>query len=452
VNKQLIAALVELEREKGIKMDTIIEALEIALASAYKKKYQVEYECRIAIDNTSGEIKVFKVLDEEGGDESEEEISEVEVTPDNFGRIAAQTAKQVIRQRIMEAEREIMYDEFKDRVGDLVTGIIQQSDSRFTLVDLGKVEALLPPYEQVHGERYRHGERIKCFISDVRKTSKGPQVIVSRTHTGLIKRLFELEVPEIYEGVVEIISIAREAGFRTKISVRSNEKNVDPIGACVGPKGSRVRMIVDELGGEKIDIVDYNDDMETYIKNSLSPARVNKVLIDDENKFALIVVSSDQLSLAIGREGQNARLAARLTGWKIDIKSDKQFEEELAEAREERVMSKEEESASEEIEEEDKKKAAGPKKKKEKDKEIGKAAKKKKEVKPDKKKAAGPKKKKEKDKEIGKAAKKKKEVIKKINKAAKKKKEVIKKINKAAKKKKKDKAVIKEENKKNPKG
>ncbi|HAJ95984.1 MAG TPA: transcription termination/antitermination protein NusA, partial [Actinobacteria bacterium] len=347
MNKQLIAALAELEREKGIKMDTIIEALEVALASAYTRNYQVEYECRIDIDTNSGEITVYKIIGKEGEDGEQEERTEVEVTPDNFGRIAAQTAKQVIRQRIMEAEREIMYDDFKDRVGDLVTGIIQQSDSRFTLVDLGKVEALLPPYEQVHGERYRHGERVKCYISDVKKTSKGPQVIVSRTHTGLIRRLFELEVPEINEGIVEIASIAREAGYRTKISVKSNEKNVDPIGACVGPKGSRVRMIVDELGGEKIDIVEYSEDMVTYIKNSLSPARVNKVLIDDNNKFALVVVSSDQLSLAIGREGQNARLAARLTGWKIDIKSDKQFEEELAEAREERVMSNEEKDGSE---------------------------------------------------------------------------------------------------------
>ncbi len=342
MNKELISALAELEKEKGIKMDTIIEALKVALASAYKRNYQVEYDCRIDIDNKSGNIRVFKIIENEGEDESEN--NEIEVTPDNFGRIAAQTAKQVIKQRIKEAEREIMYDEFKDRVGDLVTGIIQQSDSRFTLVDLGKVEALLPPYEQAPGERYRHGDRIKCYISDVRKTTKGPQVIVSRTHTGLIRKLFELEVPEIYEGVVEIMSIAREAGYRTKIAVRSNEKNVDPVGACVGPKGSRVKMIVNELNGEKIDIVDYSQDVVAYIKNSLSPARVNKVLIDEDNKFSLIVVSDDQLSLAIGREGQNARLAARLTGWKIDIKSEKQFEEELAEAREERIMGKSEET------------------------------------------------------------------------------------------------------------
>ncbi|MCJ7666473.1 MAG: transcription termination factor NusA [Actinobacteria bacterium] len=343
MNKQLIAALLELEKEKGIKMDTIIEALEIALASAYKKNYQIEYECRIDIDTKSGEIKVYKIVEDSVNKNDGDNLNEVDVTPDNFGRIAAQTAKQVIRQRMKEAERELMYDEFKDRVGDLVTGIVQQSDSRFTLVDLGKVEALLPQYEQISGERYRHGERVKCYISDVRNTTKGPQVIVSRSHTGLIRKLFELEVPEIYEGIVEIRSIAREAGYRTKIAVSSNEKNVDPVGACVGPKGSRVKMVVDELGGEKIDIVDYSDDIVTYIKNSLSPARVHKVLVDDENKFSLVVVSNDQLSLAIGREGQNARLAAKLTGWKIDIKSEKQFEEELAEAREERVLSNEEE-------------------------------------------------------------------------------------------------------------
>ncbi len=344
LNKNLITALVELEKEKGIKLDTIIEALEVAFVSAYKKNYQVDYDCRVDINLKTGEIKVFKILDkdessgEAGGENSEN--TEIEVTPDNFGRIAAQTAKQVIRQRIKEAEREVMYDEFKDRVGDMVTGIIQQSDARFTLVDLGKVEALLPPGEQVPGEKYKHGERIKCYISDVRKTTKGPQVIVSRTHTGLIKKLFELEVPEIYEGIVEIKSIAREAGYRTKIAVKSNEKNVDPVGACVGPKGSRVKMIVDELGGEKIDIVEYSEDIVTFIKNALSPARVLKVLTDDENKFALVVVSSEQLSLAIGREGQNARLAAKLTGWKIDIKSENQFEEELEEARKERLKSK----------------------------------------------------------------------------------------------------------------
>jgi N utilization substance protein A len=248
LNRKLIEALKELEKEKGIKMDTIIDALKGALTASYKKIYDADYRVRIDIDDKSGEIKVFKLLEDET-DDGKGTGGEIEITPEDFGRITAQTAKQVIRQRITEAEREIMFDDFKDRVGDLVTGIVQQSDSRFTLIDLGKVEALLPQYEQVPGERYKHGERIKCFISDVRNTTKGPQVIVSRTHTGLIRRLFELEVPEVSEKVVEIRSIAREAGYRTKIAVLSNDKNVDPVGACVGPKGSRVRMIVDELEG-----------------------------------------------------------------------------------------------------------------------------------------------------------------------------------------------------------
>ena len=339
MNRKLIEALRELEKEKGIKMDTIIEALKGALSASYKKIYSTEDKIRIDINEKNGEIKVFKILDEE--DNAEGKISEIEVTPGDFGRITAQTAKQVIRQRIKEAEREVMYEEYKDRVGDMVTGIVQQNDSRFTLVDLGKVEALLPQYEQVQGESYRHGERIKCYISEVRKTTKGPQVIVSRTHTGLVKKLFELEVPEISEKVVEIKSIAREAGYRTKIAVISNDRNVDPVGACVGPKGSRVKMIVEELEGEKIDIVDYSDDPVLFIKNALSPAKVLKVLTDEERKFALIVVPNDQLSLAIGKEGQNARLAAKLTGWKIDIKSEKQFEEELDEARRERIEERE---------------------------------------------------------------------------------------------------------------
>lgn len=354
MNRKLIEALRELEKEKGIRMDTIVEALKGALSASYKKIYDVEDKIRIDINEKNGEIKVFKILENEFGEpeDNQENAPEIEVTPGDFGRITAQTAKQVIRQRIKEAERDIMYEEFKDRVGDMVTGIVQQNDSRFTLVDLGKVEALLPQYEQVPGELYRHGERIKCYISEVRKTTKGPQVIVSRTHTGLVKKLFELEVPEISEKVVEIKSIAREAGYRTKIAVLSNDKNVDPVGACVGPKGSRVKMIVEELEGEKIDIVDYNMDPVLFIKNALSPAKVLKVLTDDDKKFALIVVPNDQLSLAIGKEGQNARLAAKLTGWKIDIKSEKQFEEELNEARKERIEKKEkdhDESAQDEM-------------------------------------------------------------------------------------------------------
>jgi len=336
LNRQLIEALRELEKEKGIKLEAIIETLKIALEAAYKKNYNDEIPIRVDIDTKNGDIRVIQ-LEEEGLEGGKEE----DITPENFGRITAQTAKQVIRQRIKEAEREVMYEGFKDRVGDMVTGIVQQNDTRFTLVDLGRVEALLPQYEQVPGERYRHGERIKCYIAEVKKTTKGPQVIVSRTHTGLIRRLFELEVPEISEEIVDIKSIAREAGYRTKIAVSSKDKNVDPVGACVGPKGSRVKMIVEELGGEKIDIVDYSEDSVTFIKNALSPAKVLKVLTDEEKKFALIVVPDEQLSLAIGKEGQNARLAAKLTGWKIDIKSEDQFEEELDEARQERLKEKE---------------------------------------------------------------------------------------------------------------
>lgn len=338
MNKELIMALRELEKEKGIKIEAIIEALKSALIFAYKKNYKVDHQSRIDINAQTGEIKVFKILEDDESDK--ESTDEVEVTPNNFGRVAAQTAKQVIKQRIKEAEREILYEEFKDRAGDMVTGIVQQNDTRYTLVDLGRVEALLPPYEQVPGEKYKHGERIKCYIAEVKNTTKGPQVIVSRTHTGLIRRLFELEVPEIYEGVVEIKNIAREAGYRTKIAVTSHEKNVDPVGACVGPKGSRVKMIVSELGGEKIDIVEYSDNIVTFIKNALSPAKVLKILTEEDKKFALVVVPEGQLSLAIGKEGQNARLAAKLTGWKIDIKSEKQFEEELEEARLERIKKK----------------------------------------------------------------------------------------------------------------
>ncbi|MCE5329644.1 transcription termination factor NusA [bacterium] len=334
MNKELITALKELEREKGINLEVLVEALKVALVSAYKKNYRANFNARVDLDLDSGEIKVFKILDED--EAGKKGLTEEDVTPENFGRIAAQTAKQVITQKIKEAEREVMYDEYKERVGDMVIGIIQQHDARWTLVDLGKVEALLPSNEQVPGERYRHGERIKCYIAEVKKTTKGPQVIVSRTHSGLIKRLFELEVPEIYEGIVTIKSVAREAGYRTKIAVSSSERNVDPVGACVGPKGSRVRMVVDELAGEKIDIVQYSEDIVTFIKNALSPAKVIKVLIDEESKFALVVVPNEQLSLAIGRDGQNARLAAKLTYWKIDIKSEAQYEEELNAARNER--------------------------------------------------------------------------------------------------------------------
>ena len=243
------------------------------------------------------------------------------MTPSNFGRIAAQTAKQVILQRIREAEREMMFDEYQDRVGDVVTGIVQQSDNRYCLVDLGKVEALLPGSEQVPGERYEHGARIKAVIIEVRSGTKGPQIVLSRRSEELLRELFELEVPEIADGLVVIRAVAREPGYRSKIAVESRAQGVDPVGACVGPRGSRVRMVVSELRGEKIDIIPYNDEPARFVAKALAPARVKEVVVDDENQQSTVIVPDDQLSLAIGRDGQNARLAAKLTGWRVDIKS-----------------------------------------------------------------------------------------------------------------------------------
>ncbi len=326
---KLLDALKQIELEKGLAVDTVLEALEDALLTAYKKNYgdleAEEIDARIDIEEETGEIRVFETREDENG-----EPVEVEVTPDNFGRIAAQTAKQVIIQRIREAERELMFDEYHGREGDIVTGIIQQSDQRYTLVDLGKVEALLPPSEQVRGERYEHGARIKIYIVDVRRTNKGPQIMVSRTHPGLLKRLFELEVPEIYDGLVEIKAVAREGGQRSKVAVASNDPNVDPVGACVGAKGSRVRMIVSELRGEKVDIVEWKEDPAEFVANAISPAKVKEVIVDTDNLTAEVIVPDNQLSLAIGKEGQNARLAAKLTGWRIDILSETQAVEAAA--------------------------------------------------------------------------------------------------------------------------
>jgi len=315
----IYGALRQIEREKGIKTETMLEALEAALLAAYRKNYNVEFDARVEI-NPEGGIHVFALKT----DEETDEVTEEEVTPKDFGRIAAQTAKQVIFQRMREAERDIMYDEYHERVGDIVTGIVQQSDHRYTLVDLGKVEALLPASEQIYGERYDHGARIKVFIVEVRKTNKGPQILVSRTHPGLLKRLFELEVPEIAEGYVEIKAVAREPGQRSKIAVVSHEKNIDPVGACVGAKGSRVRMVVNELRGEKVDIIPWSEDPVQFVMSALSPAKVKDVVINEEEETAEVVVPDSMLSLAIGKEGQNARLAAKLTGWRIDIKSESQ--------------------------------------------------------------------------------------------------------------------------------
>ncbi len=317
---ELIEALYQLEREKGIQADTLIEALEVALLSAYHKNYGTAHNARVEMDRESGAIRVYSIETDENN-----EVVEREITPDNFGRIAAQTAKQVILQRIKEAERDMMFEEYHEKVGDVVTGIVQQSDQRYTLVDLGKVEALLPVSEQIPGERYEHGTRIKIYIVEVRKTNKGPQIMVSRTHPGLIKRLFELEVPEIAEGYVQIKAVSREPGYRSKIAVHSVDKNIDPVGACVGSKGSRVRMVVNELKGEKIDIVPWDEDPRVFVANALAPASIKEVKVDLEEESAQVIVPDNQLSLAIGKEGQNARLAAKLTGLRIDIKSESQL-------------------------------------------------------------------------------------------------------------------------------
>ena len=330
-NFAFLEALQQIARDKGISVDTLLDALANALVAAYKRTPGAAEEAVVTVDPDSGDIRVYgQELDEDGN-----VVREWDDTPKDFGRIAAQTAKQVILQRIREAERDLKYEEYAGREGDIVTGIIQQSDNRYTLLDLGKVEALLPQAEQVPYERYEHGARLKAYIVEVRKTTKGPQIVVSRTHPGLIKRLFELEVPEISSGVVEIKAAAREPGHRTKIAVWSNDSNVDPVGACVGARGARVRMVTNELRGEKVDIVPYSDEPREFVMRALQPAKVKEVHLDEETGTATVVVHDFQLSLAIGKEGQNARLAARLTGWRIDIKSESQLAEEEAYANQE---------------------------------------------------------------------------------------------------------------------
>jgi transcription termination/antitermination protein NusA len=365
VSKEIVDAVKALEQEKGISADKLMDALADALLSAYKKTPGAAKYARVDLDHETGDFRVFELIlppeleekllaeaaeaqeeeereiDPETGELREPEEPELDpemiapyedqittrdVTPDDFGRIAAQTAKQVILQRIREAERQMMYDEYQDRVGELITGIIQQSDKRYTLVQLReRVEALLPKSEQVYNERYDHGMRVKAVITDVSDSTKGPAIVVSRRSSELIKKLFELEVPEIADKLVEIVGVAREPGYRSKIAVVSHADGVDPVGACVGPRGSRVRMVVSELKGEKIDIIPYNEEPGRFVAKALSPARVREVLVDDEERQATVVVPDDQLSLAIGRDGQNARLAARLTGWRVDIKSESEF-------------------------------------------------------------------------------------------------------------------------------
>jgi N utilization substance protein A len=345
MNVEFIDALEQLQKEKGIDKDTLIEAIEAALISGYKRNFNSAPNVRVEIKRDTGEVHVFarKNVTEEPEDTRLEisldaaldidptyqlgDVVEIEVTPRDFGRIAAQTAKQVVTQRIREAERSIVYSKFIDREEDIVTGVVQRQDARVTYVDLGQTEAVLPVSEQMPTDRFKMGDRIKAYISRVERTTKGPQVVLSRTHPGLLKRLFELEVPEIFEGTVEIKSVAREAGYRSKIAVYSRNSDVDPIGACVGARGLRVQAVVNELHGEKVDIVKWSEEPSEFVSNSLSPAKVVSVQILDEDKIARAIVPDYQLSLAIGKEGQNARLAAKLTGWKIDIKSETQAAE-----------------------------------------------------------------------------------------------------------------------------
>src|SRR5436305_4244065 len=369
MSREIVEAVRGLAAEKNISHEKLMEALEDALLSAYKKTPGSAPYAKVEMDRDSGDFKVWELkippeleeqllveattdvqptVDPETGEmreppepeigreklkEYEDQIETEDVTPHDFGRIAAQTAKQVILQRIREAERDMMFEEYRDRVGELITGIVQQSDSRYTLVQLReRVEALLPKSEQVDGERYEHGGRIKAAIKDVSNSTKGPSIIVSRRDPELIKQLFELEVPEMADGLVEITDVAREPGYRSKIAVVSHVQGVDPVGACVGPRGSRVRMVVSELRGEKIDIIPWNQEPARFVAKALSPARVREVYIDDASRDATVVVPDDQLALAIGKEGLNARLAARLTGWKVDIVSDTEFAQQEAEA------------------------------------------------------------------------------------------------------------------------
>lgn len=341
MNEEFIEALKEIVKEKGISEDLLFVTIEDALVAAYKKNYVTNgtQSVKVTMNRENGEIHVYsqKKVSENVENEIEEislkdakefnpkyqidDIVDIEVTPKKFGRVAAQAAKQVVIQRIKEAERSIIYNEFITKEYDIINGSVIRKDKGNVFVDLGKIEAVLGPNEQMPGEDYNFNDRLKLYIVEVKNTTKGAQIVVSRTHPGLVKRLFELEVPEIYNGVVEIKSIAREAGFRTKIAVHSNDEAVDAMGACVGPKGVRVQNIVNELKNEKIDIIKWNKLPEVYISNALSPAKVIDISIDEATKSARVVVDDNQLSLAIGKEGQNVRLAAKLTGWKIDIKS-----------------------------------------------------------------------------------------------------------------------------------
>lgn len=341
MNGEILLALGQLERERGISVDDLVEALEVALLSAYRKHFGSAENVRVQFDRESGAIRVLsrrQVVQEVTDPQMEVSLDEAlarspaykvgdavedEIPAQGFGRIAAQTAKQVVMQKLREKERGMIYDEFAEREGDVVTGQIVRVERGIVIVDLGRVEGYVLPQEQVRSEKYRERDRIKAYVLEVRKTPKGPQILLSRTHPGLLKRLFELEVPEIRDGVVEIRGIAREAGMRSKVAVKANLPEVDALGACVGTRGSRVQAIVQELRGERIDIIEWSDDPRAFVGNALNPAKVLRVDVNLEERVARVTVAEHQLSLAIGRDGQNARLAAKLTGFKVDIKSDR---------------------------------------------------------------------------------------------------------------------------------
>ncbi len=365
-NKELILALEELEKEKGIKKDYLLESIETALVTAYKRNFDSLENVKVQMDQKTGATHVYslkevvkEVMDQEtqmnlkeaqkiNPDFKEGDTVETEIVPRDFGRIAAQTAKQVIIQKLREAEREIIYTEFNDRKGEIVSGLVQKADHNIVVMDLGKLEGVMPSKEQIPTEHYRVNDKVKGYVLEVERGSKGaPQVIVSRSHPDFVRKLLEFEIPEIYEGVIEIKSVSRDPGYRSKVAVYSPDPNIDPVGSCVGQKGVRIQNVINELNGEKIDVIEWNEEPSIYIASSLLPAQILAVDIKEEEKFAQVIVPDDQLSLAIGRAGQNARLAARLTNWKIDIKSETQFREMLMNAQEEETTKEVEEKQTE---------------------------------------------------------------------------------------------------------
>ena len=359
-SKELILALDELEKEKGIKKDYMLESIETALVTAYKRNFDSLENVKVVMDEETGATHVYSVKDiVEEVENPVQQISlkdakkinktlkvgeqvDIEIVPKNFGRIAAQTAKQVIVQKIREAEREVLYAEYSDKKGEIVSGIIQKADRGIVIMDLGKLEGVMPSKEQIPTEKYRVNDKIKAYVVDVDRGEKGaPQVIISRSHPDFVRKMLEIEIPEIYEGIIEIKSVSRDPGKRCKVAVYSQDENIDPVGSCVGQKGIRIQNIINELHGEKIDVIEWSPDISTYIAAALLPAKIMAVDVKEEDKFAQVIVADDQLSLAIGKAGQNARLAAKLTNWKIDIKSESQFRELLSKQEENEEMPEE---------------------------------------------------------------------------------------------------------------